>query len=84
MADTSTTLRTFFSLEGKAALLTGAGGGIGHALARALAGAGASVALHARTKDKLAGIAAELERDGGRTASLTAELGNMDSARRLV
>jgi len=84
MADTSTTLRTFFSLEGKAALLTGAGGGIGHALARALAGAGASVALHARTKDKLAGLAAELERDGGRTASFTAELGNMDSARRLV
>ncbi len=80
----TSTLRDFFSLEGKVALLTGAGGGIGYALARALAGAGASVALHARTKAKLQKLAADIERDGGKTVSLTAELGNVEAARRLV
>jgi len=80
----STTLHDYFSLEGKAALLTGAGGGIGHALARALAGAGASVALHARTRDKIEGLAAQIEKAGGKTVSLTAELADVDAARGLV
>jgi NAD(P)-dependent dehydrogenase (short-subunit alcohol dehydrogenase family) len=78
------TLQEYFSLEGKVALLTGAGGGIGHALARALAGAGASLALHARTLEKLQELAADIQKDGGRTVSLTAELGDMDAARGLV
>jgi NAD(P)-dependent dehydrogenase (short-subunit alcohol dehydrogenase family) len=84
MSAQPSTLERFFSLEGKAALLTGAGGGIGHALAVALAGAGASVALHARTKEKLDGLAAEIGRSGGKTVSLTAELGDLVAARKLV
>ena len=84
MQEKSRSLHDFFSLEGKAALLTGAGGGIGHALAIALAGAGASVALHARTVEKLKGLAADIERCGGKTVSLAAELGKQDSARGLV
>jgi len=82
--DPTTTLRKFFSLEGRAALLTGAGGGIGHALGRALAGAGASVALHARTLDKVEGLAAEIGQAGGKAACLTAELGDLGAARDLV
>lgn len=84
MSATLSTLDRYFSLEGKAALLTGAGGGIGHALAIALAGAGASVALHARTKEKLEGLAAEIGKAGGKTVSLTAELGDLEAARKLV
>lgn len=39
------TLSTLFSLKGKTALVTGAGGGLGGALAEGLAGAGATVVL---------------------------------------
>ena len=78
------TLRKFFSLEGRAALLTGAGGGIGHALGEALAGAGASVALHARTLDRVEGLAAGIERAGGKAVCLTAELSDLSAARDLV
>ncbi len=80
----SRVLERLFSLKGKAALLTGAGGGIGHALATALAGAGASVAIHARKKEKLADLEKSIAREGGKAVSLTAELGDLGEARELV
>ena len=42
-----------FRLDGKAALITGAGKGIGRGIALTFARAGADVALVARTKDDL-------------------------------
>ncbi len=47
-------------LRGKRVLITGASRGIGESFARAFAGAGATVALVARTKDVLETLAAEL------------------------
>ena len=44
-----------FDLTGKKALVTGASGGIGGAIARALHGAGATVALSGTRKDALDG-----------------------------
>ncbi|MEO1494329.1 MAG: 3-oxoacyl-[acyl-carrier-protein] reductase [Pseudomonadota bacterium] len=49
-----------FDLTGKSALVTGASGGIGAEIARALHGAGASVALHGTRVDPLNALAAEL------------------------
>jgi gluconate 5-dehydrogenase len=49
-----------FSLEGKTALITGASRGIGLAIARAMHAAGANVILAARSKDKLATLAEEM------------------------
>ncbi len=54
-------------LEGTAALVTGASGGIGAAAARSLSEHGAAVALAARRKDRLEDLAAEI-RSAGRTA----------------
>jgi len=53
--------RTMFDLTGKCALVTGATGGIGGAIARALHAQGASVALSGTRADKLEALAAELK-----------------------
>ena len=49
-----------FDLDGKAALVTGASGGIGGAIARALHAQGATVALSGTRRDALEALAAEL------------------------
>ena len=54
-----------FDLSGKTALITGSSTGIGLALARGLAGAGAAVVLNARNDDKLQAAAQTLRARGG-------------------
>ena len=49
-----------FDLTGRVALVTGGSSGLGAALARTLAGAGATVAVAARRKDRLEALAAEI------------------------
>jgi len=51
---------TMFRLDGKAALVTGASGGIGAAIARALYGQGAVVALSGTRRDALDALGADL------------------------
>ena len=53
-----------FRLDGKRALVTGAGRGIGRAIAKALAEAGASVTLCARSEDEIASAADEIKASG--------------------
>ena len=53
-----------FDLSGRTALITGSSAGIGLALARGLAGAGARVILNARNPDKLAQAAELLRAEG--------------------
>ncbi|KAB2851452.1 MAG: SDR family oxidoreductase [Hyphomicrobiaceae bacterium] len=53
-----------FSLKGRHALVTGASTGIGNALARGLAAAGASLTLNARSKERLSAAAATLRSEG--------------------
>ena len=60
-----------FDLTGKSALVTGASGGIGGAIARALHGAGATVALSGTRMEPLQALAEEL---GGRAHVLQCNL----------
>lgn len=56
----------WFDLSGRIALVTGAGKGLGRTMARALATAGADVALVSRTLADLDGVAVEIESLGRR------------------
>ena len=77
-------LERHFSLAGKTALVTGASGGIGRVLALALAQAGAVVAIHGRSERRLRESATLIDDAGGRSLSLTAELGDVVACRELV
>lgn len=63
-----------FSLEGKSAIITGASRGIGAAIARALAEAGADVVLAARSTPDIEQLAAKLERLGRRAIPVTTDV----------
>ncbi|MUT22879.1 3-oxoacyl-[acyl-carrier-protein] reductase [Mesorhizobium japonicum] len=69
-----------FDLTGRKALVTGASGGIGEAVARALHAHGATVGLHGTRVEKLEALAAEL---GGRTKLFPANLSNRDEVKAL-
>jgi gluconate 5-dehydrogenase len=67
-------LLSLFSLEGRVALVTGGSSGIGHAIARALALAGARVVLLARREDPLDRAVLALQAAGGDAAWVSADL----------
>ena len=54
-----------FRVDGKVAIVTGAGRGIGAATARGLAEAGADVVLASRTAEQLEAVAAEVRASAG-------------------
>ena len=61
-------------LDGKTALITGAGRGIGRAIARAFAAEGAAVVLVARSRADLASVAAEVREAGGRALAVPTDV----------
>jgi len=62
------------TLQGKVALVTGAGKGIGRAVALALAAEGVNVGLLARTNSDLQSLAAEIATHGVKTCSVVADV----------
>ena len=70
-----------FDLSGKAALVTGASGGIGGAIARVLHGAGAKILLAGTKADKLAAVKAAL---GERAAVAAVDLADPAAGETLV
>lgn len=73
-----------FSLEGKVALVSGGGGAIGRVLARALAEAGASVAIHDIDEGRLQAAKAGVEEIGGKALAIRADLTDAANCRSVV
>ncbi|MBW7475707.1 SDR family oxidoreductase [Paenibacillus oenotherae] len=66
-----------FDLTGKIAMITGASKGIGFGLAKALAHAGAKVAVAARNGEELDRLVAEIRADGGEAVAFVLDVRNV-------
>ena len=73
-----------FSLEGKVALITGAGRGIGRAIASTFAEAGANIVAASRTSMELDETAEEVMKQGRKCVTLPTDINNADHLKRLV
>jgi NADP-dependent 3-hydroxy acid dehydrogenase YdfG len=72
------------SLEGRKALITGGSSGIGEATALAMAAEGAAVALGARRRDRLDGLAGRINDEGGTAVAIEADISAEEQAKALV
>ena len=73
-----------FDLRGRVALITGGAGGLGRAMAEALAGAGAVVALVGRSEDSLERAADQLRCSGGTVSTHVADLSAANTPAEIV
>ena len=71
-------------LDGRHAIVTGAGRGIGRATALALAEAGATLTLFSRSEAELAAVAVEVGERGGRAETCAGDVRSPDDVERLV
>ncbi|SMY07667.1 SDR family oxidoreductase [Flavimaricola marinus] len=72
---------TLFDLSGKRALVTGSSQGIGYALARGMADAGAHIVLNGRDRTKLDKAATDLKADGHDVQTLLVDVTDHDAVR---
>ena len=73
-----------FSFEGRKALVTGGGRGIGRAIALALAQQGADVAIAARSRDELEHVAGEIRAHGRKASVHVVDMGDTRKAVEMV
>ncbi|MBI2478446.1 MAG: SDR family oxidoreductase [Planctomycetia bacterium] len=71
-------------LNGRVALVTGGGRGIGQAIAKQLAAAGAQVVVASRSRDELANVVRSISDEGGIAVAVECDLANRAQTRTLI
>src|SRR5690349_19865857 len=71
-------------LDGKTAIVTGAGQGVGRGVALALASAGTAVTLMGRTEHKLVGVHDEITARGAKSLVVAGDVKRLDDIERCV
>src|ERR1700755_1687347 len=71
-------------LSGKTALVTGSTARIGYAIARGLAGCGATVVVNGRGQDKVDAAVRKLEGAGGKVRGIAADVSTPEGCKALV
>lgn len=84
MEKTETYLSGLFALKGRVALVAGGASGIGRQIALALARAGASVTVVARSKDRLEETVQTIASEGGSADALVADLATLEGIDKVV
>jgi len=77
-------VRSLFDLNGKVAVITGGGKGLGEAMSLALAGAGADVAIAGKTLANNQRVADEITEMGRRSLAVKVEVRNPDQVAKMV
>lgn len=72
---------SLFSLEGRVAIVTGAGRGIGRGIAEGLAAQGAKIVCAARTRSQLDEVVAAIRNAGGDAIAYEMDMKDLDSVR---
>jgi NAD(P)-dependent dehydrogenase (short-subunit alcohol dehydrogenase family) len=73
-----------FSLEGKVVLIVGGAGDLGHAMAKRMSEAGATVLLTSRKVENLEKVAAEINAGGGKAAAFASHLGKSEEVKKMI
>jgi 2-deoxy-D-gluconate 3-dehydrogenase len=73
-----------YRVDGKVAIVTGAGRGMGRAMALTLAEAGANVTVVARTKEQIDQTAAEIRKLGRKALSIPTDVTKADQVKKVV
>ncbi|MBW8064700.1 MAG: SDR family NAD(P)-dependent oxidoreductase, partial [Nitrospira sp.] len=71
-------------LDGKVAVITGGGTGIGEAVAKMCAASGAAVVITGRRKDVLEQVVRDIERDKGRALAVPGSISDEAHVRSVV
>jgi NAD(P)-dependent dehydrogenase (short-subunit alcohol dehydrogenase family) len=77
-------LEKLFSLEGKVILITGSSGGIGSALSKGFAYAGADIALCDLDNERTEALAGEIHKRAGKAKAYTLDVADMESIKTCV
>lgn len=73
-----------FSLKGRSGIVTGAGSGIGKAIAKGVVQAGAEIVIAGRNKERLEKVVEELRPFGGRMVPIQTDVSKMGDIKNLV